>query len=57
MTNDATQIILLRAVKRAARQAREEALLAYQFAPNSYTYGALAQIDLLLVRLAELDEP
>jgi hypothetical protein len=26
--------------------------LAYQFAPNSYTYGALAQIELILVRLA-----
>jgi hypothetical protein len=40
----------VRAVRRAALQALEEARLAYQFAPNSYTYGVLAQIELLLVR-------
>jgi len=45
----------LRAVRRAAIQAREEAKLAYQFVPNSYTHGALAQIELILVRLAEIE--
>ena len=45
----------LRAVRRAAMQAREEARLAYQFAPCSYTYTALAQIELMLVRLAEIE--
>jgi hypothetical protein len=55
MTDDATQIRQLRAVKRTALQAREEAKLAYQFAPNSYTWGALAQIELVLVRLAEIE--
>jgi hypothetical protein len=52
MSDDATLMRQLRAIRRAALQAREEAQLAYQFAPNSYTYGALAQIELILVRLA-----
>src|SRR5262245_34986225 len=47
---NATLMRQLRAIRRAALQAREEAQLAYQFAPNSY--GALAQIELILVRLA-----
>src|SRR5262249_14600384 len=55
MSDDATLMRQLRAVRRAALQAREEAQLAYQFAPNSYTYGARAQIELLLVRLAEIE--
>ena len=55
MSDDATLMRQLRAVRRAALQAREEAQLAYQFAPNSYTYGALAQIELILVRLAEIE--
>jgi hypothetical protein len=55
MSDDATEIRQLRAVRRAALQAREEARLAYQFSPNSYTCGALAQIELLLVRLAEME--
>jgi hypothetical protein len=50
MSDDATLMRQLRAIRRAALQAREEAQLAYQFAPNSY--GALAQIELILVRLA-----
>jgi hypothetical protein len=28
---------------------------AYQFVPNSYTFGALNQIELVLVRLAEIE--
>jgi hypothetical protein len=52
MSDDATLMRQLRAIRRAALQAREEAQLACQFAPNSYTYGALAQIELILVRLA-----
>jgi hypothetical protein len=55
MSDDATLMRQLRAVRRAAIQAREEAKLAYQFVPNSYTYGALAQIELVLVRLAEIE--
>ena len=56
MSDDATLMRQLRAVRRAAlQQAREEAQLAYQFAPNSYTYSALAQIELILVRLAEIE--
>jgi hypothetical protein len=57
MGDDATLMRQLRAVRRAALQAREEAKLAYQFSPSSYTYGALAQIELMLVRLAEIDPP
>ena len=53
--DDATLMRQLRAVRRAALQAREQAQLAYQFAPTSYTYGALAQIELILVRLAEIE--
>jgi hypothetical protein len=53
--NDVTLMRQLRAVRRAALQALEEARLAYQFAPTSYTHGALAQIELVLVRLAEID--
>jgi len=53
--DDATLMRQLRAVRRAALQAREEAQLAYQFAPNSYTYSALAQIELTLVRLQEIE--
>jgi len=53
--DDATLMRQLRAVRRAALQAREQAQLAYQFAPNSYTYGALAQIELILVRLQEIE--
>ena len=52
MSDDATLMRRLGAVRRAAQQAREGAQLAYQFAPNCYTYGALAQIELILVRLA-----
>ena len=55
MSDDATLMRQLHAVRRAALQAREEAQLAYEFVPNSYTYGALAQIELLLVRLAEIE--
>jgi len=55
MSDDATLTRQVRAVRRAAIQAREEAKLAYQFVPNSYTYGALAQIELVLVRLAEIE--
>ena len=55
MSDDATLMRQLRAVRSAALQAREEAQLAYQFAPNSYTYSALAQIELILVRLAEIE--
>jgi hypothetical protein len=55
MSDDATLMKQIRAVKRAALQAREEAKLAYQFAPNSYTAGCLAQVELLLVRLAEIE--
>jgi len=53
--DDATLAKQLRAVRRAAWQAREEAALAYAFSPCSYTYGALAQIELVLVRLAEIE--
>jgi len=55
MSDDATLTRQFRAVRRAAWQAREEAKLAYQFSPCSYTYGALTQIELLLVRLAGID--
>jgi hypothetical protein len=55
MSDDATLLRQIRAVRRAALQAREEAKLAYQFSPSSYTHGALAQIELVLVRLQELD--
>jgi hypothetical protein len=55
MSDDATLIRQLRLIKRAAMQAREEAKLAYQFVPNSYTFGALNQIELVLVRLAEIE--
>src|SRR6516225_4011937 len=55
MSDDATLMRQLRTVRRAAIQAREEAKLAYQFVPNSYTYGALAQIELILVRLQEIE--
>ena len=53
--DDATLMRQLRAVRRAALQAREEAFLAYKFAANSYTAGALNQIELLLVRLGEIE--
>jgi len=55
MSDDVTLTRQFRAVRRAAWQAREEAKLAYQFSPCSYTYGALTQIELLLVRLAGID--
>jgi hypothetical protein len=55
MSDEATLTRQVRAVRRAAWQAREAAQLAYQFAPGSYTWGALAAIELVLERLAELD--
>ena len=55
MSDDATLMRQVRAVRRAAWQAHEAAQLAYEFAPGSYTWGALAAIELLLERLAELD--
>jgi hypothetical protein len=55
MSDEATLMRQLRAVRRAAMQAREEAKLAYEFSANSYTYSALAQIELVLVRLAEIE--
>jgi hypothetical protein len=45
----------LRAAIRAAERAREEAKLAYQFNPSSYSHGSLAQIELALVRLQEIE--
>jgi hypothetical protein len=45
----------LRAAIRAAQRAREEAKLAYQFNPSSYTHGSLAQIELALARLQEIE--
>jgi len=54
-SHDVTLMRQVRAVRRAAWQAREAAQLAYQFAPGSYTWGALAAIELLLERLGEID--
>jgi hypothetical protein len=55
MSDDATLTGQVRAVRCAAWQAREAAQLAYQFSPGSYTWGALAAIELLLERLAEFE--
>jgi hypothetical protein len=56
MIDDATQIRLIRAAKSAAREAREQARLAYEFNANSYSYTAMLAIERAFARLAEIEE-
>jgi hypothetical protein len=45
---------LIAEIRQAAEQALEQAQLAYQLVPNSYTFGAVNEVDRLMRRLDKL---